>query len=86
VNSAGAVAVVREHPVYASLRQESRFWVELIRVDEPETVRNRLHLVLDARRPHTGGSEGRPAIVICCRGALLPCGTSHLLRENCASG
>lgn len=40
--------VVREHPIYASLRQESRFWVEFIRVDEPKTVRNRLHLVVDA--------------------------------------
>jgi hypothetical protein len=39
--------VTREHPVYASLRQESRFWVEFIRVDEPKTVRNRLHLVVD---------------------------------------
>jgi hypothetical protein len=43
--------VTREHPVYASLRQESRFWVEFIRVDEPKTVRNRLHLVVDEARP-----------------------------------
>ncbi|MFS0897338.1 VOC family protein [Mycolicibacterium litorale] len=39
--------VTREHPVYASLRQQSRFWLEFIRVDEPKTVRNRLHLVVD---------------------------------------
>ena len=38
--------VTREDPVYASLRQESRFWVEFIRVEEPETVSNRLHLVV----------------------------------------
>ncbi|MGE2713064.1 VOC family protein [Mycolicibacterium litorale] len=40
--------VSREHPEYASLRQESRFWVEFVRVDEPKAVRNRLHLVVDA--------------------------------------
>jgi hypothetical protein len=39
--------LTRKHPVYASLRQESRFWVEFIRVDDPKTVRNRLHLVVD---------------------------------------
>ncbi|KUI24983.1 hypothetical protein AU196_06710 [Mycobacterium sp. IS-1742] len=39
--------VTREHPVYASLRQDSRFWVEFVRVDEPKTLRNRLHLVVD---------------------------------------
>ncbi|WP_226862973.1 hypothetical protein [Mycolicibacterium baixiangningiae] len=39
--------VTRAHPAYASLRHQSRFWVEFIRVDEPKTVRNRLHLVVD---------------------------------------
>ena len=44
--------ITREHPVYASLRQESRFWVEFIRVDEAKTVRNRVHLVVsDAALP-----------------------------------
>jgi Glyoxalase-like domain len=45
--------VTREDPVFASVRQESRFWVEFIRVDEPKTVRNRVHLVVDGTElPH----------------------------------
>lgn len=49
--------VTRSHPQYASLRQEGRFWVEFIRVDTPQRVRNRVHLVLaaedDADLPQT---------------------------------
>jgi hypothetical protein len=54
--------VAREHPVYASLRQESRFWVEFIQVAEPKTVRNRLHLVLDGTGLPPADPEGNEII------------------------
>ncbi|WP_286149123.1 VOC family protein [Mycobacterium sp. IS-1496] len=54
--------VTREHPVYASLRQDSRFWVEFIRVDEPKTVRNRLHLVVDGHQLPERDPEGNEIV------------------------
>lgn len=38
--------VTREHPDYASLRQPAGFFVEFVRVGEPKTVPNRVHLAL----------------------------------------
>ncbi|MGV0851210.1 VOC family protein [Mycolicibacterium phlei] len=51
--------VTREHPDYASLRQPAGFFVEFVRVGEPKTVRNRVHLTLQdpPRRTDPEGNE-----------------------------
>jgi Glyoxalase-like domain len=41
---ATGLPVTREHDDYASLRRESGFWLEFVRVTEPKKVKNRLHL------------------------------------------
>ncbi len=56
--------VTREHPVYASVRQESRFWLEFIHVNEPRTVRNRLHVVVDGTELPQADPEGNEIITV----------------------
>ena len=41
---ATGLPVTREHPVYASIRQESAFSLEFIRVTEPKSSRNRVRI------------------------------------------
>ncbi|MFI9817245.1 VOC family protein [Saccharothrix variisporea] len=41
---ATGLPVTREHPEYASLRRDGGFYVEFVRVTEPKSVKNRLHL------------------------------------------
>ncbi|WP_309112887.1 VOC family protein [Saccharothrix sp.] len=40
---ATGLPLTRSHPEFASLRRETGFWVEFVRVDEPKSVKNRLH-------------------------------------------
>lgn len=49
------LTVVREEAEYASLRGDSGFWLEFVRVREPKSTANRLRFaVTPATRPHPG--------------------------------
>ena len=45
-SQATGLPVTRVHPEYATVRRESGFWLEFVRVSEPKAVRNRLRLQL----------------------------------------
>jgi hypothetical protein len=47
-SQATGLPMTREHPEYATVRRESGFWLEFVRVSEPKSLRNRLRLQLAA--------------------------------------
>jgi Glyoxalase-like domain len=64
---ATGLPMTRAHPEYATVRRESGFWLEFVRVTEPKQVRNRLRLdvVADA-----GGDVPNEAERLEARGAV----------------
>lgn len=56
--------VTREHPAYASLRQDGAYFVEFIRVPDPKVTANRVRFRVDGREAGTdpeGNEFGDPA-------------------------
>jgi hypothetical protein len=45
---ATGLPMTREHPEYATVRRESGFWLEFVRVSEPKALPNRVRLQLAA--------------------------------------